>query len=75
MFSFLSYLHVQASVPVIVHLPEAVVSSASHWVPQSTSFAILISFVSILGVLALIIVLLILYIQKKYVFLSPYKYE
>ena len=56
----------QASVPVIVHLPEAVVSSASHWVPQNTSFAILISFVSILGVLALIIVLLILYIQKKY---------
>ncbi|XP_065202017.1 protocadherin beta-11 isoform X2 [Planococcus citri] len=54
----------QASVPVIVHLPEAVVSSASQWVPQNTSFAILVSFISILGVLALIIVLLILYIQK-----------
>ncbi|KAK7595296.1 hypothetical protein V9T40_013121 [Parthenolecanium corni] len=54
----------QASVPVIVHLPEAVVSSASHWTPQNTSFAILISFVSILGVLALVIVLLILHIQK-----------
>ncbi|XKL64605.1 hypothetical protein PGB90_004691 [Kerria lacca] len=38
----------QASVPVIVHLPEAIVSSPSHWVPQNTSFAILVSFISIL---------------------------
>ncbi|XP_075236204.1 protocadherin Fat 4-like Cad96Ca [Lycorma delicatula] len=55
----------QASVPVIVHLPEAVVWRAGNgaWV-GGASFIVVAVFGSILAVLALIIIILILYIHK-----------
>uniref|UniRef100_A0A1B6EHK3 Cadherin domain-containing protein n=2 Tax=Cuerna arida TaxID=1464854 RepID=A0A1B6EHK3_9HEMI len=54
----------QTSVPVIVHLPEAVVMRAGLSWPGSSHTLVLI-FASILGVLGLIIVILILYIHKN----------
>nr|CAD7437671.1 unnamed protein product [Timema bartmani] len=55
----------QASVPVTVHFPEAVVQSAgSSWAPGGTSFLLMVVFGALLTILALIIVMLILYIYK-----------
>ncbi|XP_054273277.1 protocadherin Fat 2-like [Macrosteles quadrilineatus] len=53
----------QTSVPVMVHLPEAVVMRAGLTWP-GTSHTLVVVFASILGLLGLIIVILILYIHK-----------
>ncbi|XP_067014510.2 protocadherin beta-6 isoform X2 [Anabrus simplex] len=50
-----------ASVPVIVHFPEALSSS---WTPGGASFLLMVVFGALLGILALVIILLILYIYK-----------
>ncbi|XP_063224193.1 protocadherin Fat 4 [Bacillus rossius redtenbacheri] len=56
----------QASAPVIVHFPEAMVTAAAgdSWLPGGSSFVMLVLFGSLLALLALVVVLLLLYIYK-----------
>lgn len=54
----------QASVPVIVHLPDTVIRSAGR--TSVNNHTVFVVFGVILGVLSIVIVALVVHIQKKY---------
>ena len=59
-------LRAQASAPVIVHLPEALVRSAGNvFAPGGTGVLVMAVFGAVLGVLGIVIVALVFYIYKK----------
>ncbi|XP_052132956.1 uncharacterized protein LOC113206264 [Frankliniella occidentalis] len=55
----------QASAPVIVHLPEALVRSANVFAAGGTGVLVMAVFGAVLGVLGIVIVALVLYIYKN----------